>query len=75
MSDWFGEALAEIARQIDLGRFLIVSAGETEAGVRQSETILADAMEAVIGALYLDGGLSSPDVLSCHAGARLLKRN
>lgn len=51
------EALAEIARQIDLGRYLIVSKGETEAGVRESETILSDAMEAVIGALYLDGGL------------------
>ncbi|WP_323795872.1 ribonuclease III [Nisaea sp.] len=53
------EALSEIARQIGLGRFLIVSRGETEAGVRESETILSDAMEAVIGALYLDGGLEA----------------
>ncbi|MEQ8333012.1 ribonuclease III [Nisaea sp.] len=53
------EALSEIAKQIGLGRFLIVSRGETEAGVRESETILSDAMEAVIGALYLDGGLEA----------------
>ncbi|UUX50414.1 ribonuclease III [Nisaea acidiphila] len=61
------EALAEVARQIGLGRFLIVSRGETEAGVRESETILSDAMEAVIGALYLDGGLGAAQrfILQC----------
>lgn len=61
------EALAEVARQIGLGRFLIVSRGETEAGVRESETILSDAMEAVIGALYLDGGLEAAQrfILQC----------
>lgn len=53
------EALAEVARGIDLGRYLIVSRGEDEAGARESDTILSDAMEAVIGALYLDGGLEA----------------
>lgn len=52
------EALAEVARNIELGRYLIVSRGEDEAGSRESEAILSDAMEAVIGALYLDGGLA-----------------
>ncbi len=51
------ETLAEVAHSIDLGRFLIISRGEDEAGARASDTILSDAMEAVIGALYLDGGL------------------
>ena len=53
------EALAQVARTIDLGRFLILSRGEDDAGSRNSDTILSDAMEAVIGALYLDGGLEA----------------
>jgi ribonuclease-3 len=53
------ESLAEVAHSIGLGRFLIVSRGEDEAGARASDTILSDAMEAVIGALYLDGGLDA----------------
>ncbi|MEE8271237.1 MAG: ribonuclease III [Alphaproteobacteria bacterium] len=52
------EALAEVAGRIGLGRFLMLSAGEEEAGGRDNETILADACEAVIAALYLDGGLT-----------------
>lgn len=51
------ETLAEVAHSIGLGRYLIISRGEDEAGARASDTILSDAMEAVIGALYLDGGL------------------
>ena len=53
------ETLAEVAHTIGLGRFLIISRGEDEAGARASDTILSDAMEAVIGALYLDGGLAA----------------
>ncbi|MEQ8586036.1 MAG: ribonuclease III [Thalassobaculaceae bacterium] len=53
------EALAQVARTIGLGRFLILSRGEEESGSRDSDTILSDAMEAVIGALYLDGGLEA----------------
>lgn len=53
------ETLAEVAHNIELGRFLIISRGEDEAGARASDTILSDAMEAVIGALYLDGGLEA----------------
>lgn len=53
------ETLAEVAHSIGLGRFLIISRGEDEAGARASDTILSDAMEAVIGALYLDGELEA----------------
>lgn len=53
------EALAQVARTIGLGQFLILSRGEEESGSRDSDTILSDAMEAVIGALYLDGGLEA----------------
>ena len=51
------ESLARVAQRIDLGRHLLLSRGEMEAGGRESQTLLGDACEAVIGALYLDGGL------------------
>ena len=51
------EALAQVARDIDLGRHLILSPGEADSGGRENEAILSDACEAVIAALYLDGGL------------------
>lgn len=49
--------LAEIAARIGLAGHLIVPASETSAGVRARSTVMADAVEAVIAALYLDGGL------------------
>ena len=51
------EALAEVAKALELGFYLIVSPGEDAAGVRDNPRVLADACEAVIAALYLDGGL------------------
>jgi ribonuclease-3 len=51
------ETLAEVARGLDIGAYLILSRGEEEVGARESESILADVMEAILGALYLDGGL------------------
>ena len=52
-----GKALAESARQWELGSFLRVGKGEVKAGGRDKESLLADAFEAVIGAVYLDGGI------------------
>ena len=49
--------LADIADRLDLPAALSVAPGESRAGVRKLATVLADAMEALIGALYLDGGL------------------
>jgi ribonuclease-3 len=49
--------LAEVAEAIGLGEVLTVSPGEARAGVRRRATVLADALEAALGALYLDGGL------------------
>ena len=51
-----GERCTEVARAIDLGRFLILSDGEAESGGRDKDTILADAIEAVLGAVFLDAG-------------------
>ena len=44
------------AKKLDLGRFLRLGHGELAAGGRQRDSILSNAMEAVIGAVYLDGG-------------------
>jgi ribonuclease-3 len=49
-------ALAEVAASIDLGDYVLLGKGETAAGGRAKPSILSDAMEAVIGAVYLDGG-------------------
>ncbi len=49
--------LAEVAEGIGLGDALSVAPGEAKAGVRRRATVLADALEAALGALYLDGGL------------------
>lgn len=53
------ETLAQIAVEIDLGRYLRLAKGEDEQGGRAKPAILADAMEAVIAAVYLDGGLAA----------------
>jgi len=49
-------ALAEVAEELELGRALLLGKGEDASGGREKLSILADAMEAVIGAVYLDGG-------------------
>jgi ribonuclease-3 len=53
------ETLARLATQIDLGAALRLGKGEDASGGRSKPSILADAMEAVIAAVYLDGGLDA----------------
>jgi ribonuclease-3 len=50
-------SLARVAEQVGLGRHLFLSRGEEGSGGRRNAAVLADACEAVIGAIYLDGGL------------------
>ncbi|MDA3021444.1 MAG: ribonuclease III [Actinomycetota bacterium] len=50
-------ALADVARELDLGAYLLLGRGEDTTGGRDKPSILADAMEAVIGAIYLSGGI------------------
>jgi len=52
-----GVTLAEIARELNLGEVLILGPGELKSGGYRRESILADAVESIIGALYLDRGL------------------
>jgi ribonuclease-3 len=49
--------LAEVAEQIGLGAALEVSPGEARAGVKRQATVLADALEASLGAMFIDAGL------------------
>lgn len=53
------EALAAIARRTGLGRHLVLGKGEESSGGREKDNNLADTLEAVIGASYLDGGLEA----------------
>ncbi len=50
-------ALAFCARDLELGQFMLFGKGEEVTGGRRRESIIADAVEAVIGAIYLDGGM------------------
>ena len=51
--------LALCARELALGEYILLGKGEAATGGRERESILSDAMEALIGAIYLDGGLTS----------------
>ncbi|MEW6108712.1 MAG: ribonuclease III [Nitrospirota bacterium] len=48
--------LAEIASSISLGKYILLGKGEESSGGRKKQSILSDALEALIGAVYLDGG-------------------
>lgn len=52
-----GATLAEVAREFKLGDYLRLGSGELKSGGYRRESILADALEAVIGAIYLDAGM------------------
>ena len=64
--------LAEVGRSTGLGGLLRLGRGEDASGGRSKPSILADAVEAVIGAVYLDGGIGAADrVVARLLGARL----
>ncbi len=64
--------LAEVAAELDLGDALHLGKGEDASGGREKPSILSDAMEAVIGAVYLDGGWDGASVLVMDLlGARM----
>lgn len=53
------DSLAAYAEKLDLGSLLLLSQGEERSGGRAKSSLLADSMEAVLGAVYLDGGLDA----------------
>ncbi|HUU61547.1 MAG TPA: ribonuclease III [Acidimicrobiia bacterium] len=52
-------ALVEVAGRIGVGEAVVLGSGEAEAGGRRKASILADTLEALLGAVYLDGGIES----------------
>lgn len=56
-----GVTLAELARELRLGELLLLGSGELKSGGRNRDSILADAFEALVGALYLDAGFATTD--------------
>jgi ribonuclease-3 len=57
------ETCTDIARSIDLGAAIRVGSSEANAGARTRPAILADVCEAVVGAVYLDGGYKAAEQL------------
>ena len=57
------QSLYEVARKLELGRYLKLGRGEEAGGGRQRTSILADATEAVFAAVYLDGGIQAASAL------------
>ena len=66
-------ALAEVAVELGIGEFLMLGKGEDTAGGREKTSILSDALEAVIGAVYIDAGpQATHDVVSSLMGKRIV---
>jgi len=61
MKSWLvsESSLASIARQVNLGYYMLLGTGEDTSGGRDRAALLADALEALIGAVYLDGGMDA----------------
>ena len=64
-----GETCAEIAREIGLGDVLKLGRSEMMSGGRRKEALLADAMEAVLAAIYLDAGFATAQAVVLHLWA------
>lgn len=60
------KALATVARRIKLGGFLLMGRGEESHGGRERDSSLADALEAIAGAVFLDGGMSAAQTMVRH---------
>lgn len=54
-------SLSRSAKKLDFGQYLLLGKGEETMGGRNRSSLLADAMEAIIGSIYLDGGLNSAE--------------
>ena len=58
-----GDTLAEVAREFALGELLLLGPGELKSGGFRRDSILADAVEAIIGAIYLEAGMDKCEAL------------
>lgn len=58
-----GDTLAKVAREFELGELLLLGPGELKSGGFRRDSILADAVEAIIGAIYLEAGMDTCEKL------------
>jgi len=68
-----GETLADLARMLNIGDYLFLGPGEMKSGGCRRESTLADALESIIGAIYMDSGLESASNFVLHIYKNLLK--
>jgi ribonuclease-3 len=68
-------ALAAVARAIGLGRYLLLGKGEEQTGGRDKDSLLADSLEALIAAVYLDAGTDATEAFIIRFFDDLLKRS
>ena len=58
-----GRTLADVARNLGLAKFILMTDGEAAAGTNERDSVLADCCEAIIGSVYRDGGLNAATTL------------
>ena len=68
-----GETLAELANGLKLGDYIKLGEGELKSGGYRRKSILADALEALLGAIYLDGGFASCEKVIEHVIAPVMQ--
>lgn len=66
------KALALVARRMNLGGYLLMGRGEEASGGRERDKSLADALEAIAGAIYLDGGMAAAKEFAVHLFSQML---
>ena len=69
------KALFSYSKEINLGEFLLLGKGEEKLGGRETDSILADAFEAVLAAIYLDGGIEPAKKYVMRFVSKELKNN
>lgn len=67
------KALAQVARELNIGTYMLMGHGEASTGGRNKDSILADALEALIGAIYLDGGYTAAQKFTVSAFERTIR--
>ena len=67
------KALAEVAREFNPGKYILMGHGEAGTGGRNKDSILADALEAVIGAIYMDGGYDAAQKFTVSAFEKMIE--
>ncbi len=68
-------ALAAIAREIGLGRFLFLGRGEDQTGGRDKDSLLANCLEALIASIYLDAGIYAIEAFVLRFFGEVIKRS